>query len=133
MRKNFLSNGGLKTLASAIGKNSNLVHLSLGCNQFSSEGACHLFRVLETHSGITSIDLANNDCYKSKIKIGAKGAEALCRLLKRNQLITMLNVKDNALSNDAFTHLIEGLKHASNLISLNLSQNDIGVSFNTFS
>jgi len=40
MRKNFLSNAGLKTLAHAIGKNTGLVHISLGCNQFSSEGAC---------------------------------------------------------------------------------------------
>jgi len=89
--------------------------------------------VLETHPGITSIDLANNDCYKSKIKIGAKGAESLCSLLKNNKQIAMLDVKDNALSGEAFAHLIEGIQNAENLISLNLSQNNIGLSFSIFS
>jgi hypothetical protein len=68
LRKNFISNEGIKSLSKYILLNSHLVHLELGCNQITSEGAVHLFSILEKHPSIVSLSLANTDCYKNKNK-----------------------------------------------------------------
>lgn len=51
---------------------------------------------------MTSLSLANNDCYKNKVKIGAKGAEELGNLLKHPMcLVSHLDLTDNALTSEA--------------------------------
>ena len=103
------------------------MHLSLGGNNIYTEGAISLFRSLIAHPTLTSISLANNDCYKNKVKIGAKGAEELCNMLKHPMcLVSNLDLTDNALTVDAFQHVITGVRACKNLISLNLAQNDLG-------
>ena len=78
LSKNNFSCSGLKQLASVIERhNTTIVHLNIGGNAIQIEGTTHLFRCLQGHPSLTSLDLANNDCYKNKIKIGAKGAEEL--------------------------------------------------------
>ena len=78
--------------------------------------------------------MANNDCYKNKIKIGAKGAEELQTLLSdKNCLISNLNLTDNALTLEALNFVIGGVRTCKSLISLNLTQNDIGLSNANFS
>jgi hypothetical protein len=49
-------------------QNRTLVHLNIGCNSISSEGAAYLFAKLQRHHSITSLTLANKDCYKNKNK-----------------------------------------------------------------
>ena len=53
-------------------------------------------------------------------------------LLARNHLISMINLTDNALSSEGVCYLMEGVRRNPNMISLNLSQNDIGTGLNTF-
>lgn len=78
--------------------NSNIVHISLGCNLISNDGAEILFETLKKQNSIVSIDMANIDCYKNKNKIGSKGSAILGELLATNHLISMVNLTDNALS-----------------------------------
>jgi len=93
-----------------------------------------LFRSLVGHESLTSLDLANNDCYKNKVKIGAKGAEELCLLLKHPMcLISNLDLTDNALTSEALSFVIQGVRACKSLISLNLAQNDLGQSNSSFS
>lgn len=78
--------------------------------------------------------MANNDCYKNKIKIGAKGAEELLNMLSDpNCLISNLNLTDNALTNEALNFVITGVQKCKSMSILNLSQNDIGTSNVNFS
>ena len=80
--KNCFTCYGLKQLALVLAKhNDTIVHLNIGGNAIQIEGSIHLFRCLQGHPSLTSLDLANNDCYKNKIKIGAKGAEELQLML----------------------------------------------------
>jgi len=77
---------------------------------------------LKDHPSLVSLDMANNDCFKNKIKIGAKGAESLCNILKSNNcLISHLDLTDNALTVEALNLILEGSKSCMNLISLNLT------------
>ena len=115
-------------------QNETLIHLSLGGNSIAVDGSISLFKSLCGHPSLTSLNLANNDCYKNKVKIGAKGAEELGNLLKHPLcLISHLDLTDNALTSEALQHVISGVKACRSLISLNLSQNDLGQSGQAFS
>ena len=108
--------------------------MSLGGNNIQTEGAVQLFRSLVGHPSLTSLDLANNDCYKNKVKIGAKGAEELSTLLSHPMcLISNLDLTDNALTTDALHHVITGVRACKSLVYLNLAQNDLGQSNSIFS
>ena len=78
LSKNFFTNQGLRVIGETLKKhNTSVIHLKLGGNHISADGASYLFQCLENHPSIVSLDLANNDCYKNKLKIGVKGALAL--------------------------------------------------------
>ena len=98
-----------------------LVHIDLGCNSITSEGAEDLFSSLKYHPSLTSLSLANVDCYKNKNKLGIKGAASLGHLIASNHLITMINLADNALSQEAVHAIVEGAKKNPYLIALNFS------------
>ena len=123
LSKNCFTNAGLKQLAKVLETNNlTLVHLNLGGNSIGTEGAIQLFRSLIGHQSLISLDLANNDCYKNKVKIGAKGAEELANLLRHPMcLLSHLDLTDNALTAEALQHVIGGVQACKSLISLNLS------------
>lgn len=86
-----------------------------------------LFKALAGHPSLISLDLANAGGYQQKLKFGAKGAEELGNMLKHPMcLISHLDLSDNTLSSESLHHVISGVKVCRSLISLNLSQNDIG-------
>jgi Leucine Rich repeat len=58
----------MKELAASLKYNLTLVHLDIGCNQISTDGAVELFQALKAHPSIISLNLANSDCYKNKNK-----------------------------------------------------------------
>lgn len=71
LSRNDFTNEGLKVLADTIKlHNTTIVKLNIGGNHIGLEGTAHLFQCLENHPSLVSLDLANNDCYKNKIKIG---------------------------------------------------------------
>lgn len=123
LSKNCFTNVGLKQLAKVLqSHNETIIHLSLGGNNVTTEGAVHLFRSLIGHHSLVSLNLANNDCYKNKVKIGAKGAEELGNLLRHPMcLLSHLDLTDNALTTEALQHVISGAQVCKSLISLNLA------------
>lgn len=124
---------GIKALGQYLKQNETIVHLDLGCNSIHSEGAMGFFTVLQNQNSLVSLNLANNDCYKNKVMIGVKGAQALGEMLKTNQIMQILDLTDNSLNSDALVYVVDGIKHSRNLVSLNLSHNDIGANLATFS
>ena len=58
----------MKMFAERLLDNNSIVHLNIGCNQISTEGAAYLFEVMKKQTSIISLSLANNDCYKNKNK-----------------------------------------------------------------
>ena len=58
---------------------------------------------------MTSLNFANIDCYKNKVKLGTKGAEELGNLLRHPMcLISSLDLSDNAMTTEALQHVIQG-------------------------
>jgi Ran GTPase-activating protein (RanGAP) involved in mRNA processing and transport len=128
LSKNFFTNQGLKVIGETLKLyNTTVIHLNLGGNHISADGAAYLFQCLENHPSMVSLDLANNDCYKNKMKIGVKGAQALLSMLSApNCLIAHLDLTDNALTSEALLNIMEGVKNCKSIVTLNLTQNDLG-------
>ena len=107
--------------------------MNIGGNHIQTEGAISFFKSLSNHPSLISLNLANNDCYKNKIKIGAKGAEYLKRMLEQPLcLISNLDLTDNALTIDAMNSVLKGMQACKSLISINLTQNDLGLANSPF-
>lgn len=95
----------------------------------TSEGLTHLFKFLTGHQYITSLELLNGDCYTTKLKIGAKGAESLERMLSHPDcLISNLEMTDACLTPNGHYSVARGVLQLKSLVSLNLQGNDFGSS-----
>jgi Ran GTPase-activating protein (RanGAP) involved in mRNA processing and transport len=97
----------------------------VGSNDITFEGAAKLFKSLETHMTLSSLTLANHDRLHRN-RMGFKACEALNELLKKNKILTMINISDNAISNEGLKIIANGaLTLESNLVSINMSNNDL--------
>ena len=74
LQNNQIQDQGLRELAIYLKDSQSIVHLSLSGNQITQESSVFLFKQLEGHQYLTSIDLLNKDCASHKIRIGYKGA-----------------------------------------------------------
>ena len=59
------------------------MHLDIGSNDITDEGAIRLFKVLENHPSIMSLVVANHDRLHRN-RMGEKACVALGELLQRN-------------------------------------------------
>ena len=126
LRKNVLGNKGLKELAKVIQTNSSLVHIDIGSNDITFEGANSFFLSMRSHNTLTSINIANSDGLHRN-RIGAKGWIGLNELIKHNKWLSMIDISDNTIGNDGIKTLLNGLTPLMvNLIYINLSNNDLG-------
>lgn len=58
-------------------------------------------------------------------KLGSKSCGAIAAALESNKVLTMLDVADNSLGWEGVSIICEGLVHNKNLMSLNISHNDV--------
>lgn len=72
LRKNVLGNKGLKELAKSILTNSSLIHVDIGSNDITFEGANSFFISMRKHKTLSSINVANSDGLHRN-RIGPKG------------------------------------------------------------
>lgn len=74
---------------------------------------------------LSSLTLANHDRLHRN-RMGFKACEALNELLKKNKILSMINISDNAISNDGLKIISNGaFTLESNLVSINMSNNDL--------
>jgi Ran GTPase-activating protein (RanGAP) involved in mRNA processing and transport len=126
LKKNVLGNKGLKELAKSISTNASLIHVDIGSNDITYEGANSFFVGLRKHKTLSSISVANSDGLHRN-RIGAKGWIGLNELLTKNKLITMINISDNSIGVEGIKTMLNGLTpNTFNLIYLNLTNNDLG-------
>ena len=125
--RNNLGNGGLATLlARGVRLSCSLVHLDIGSNDITCEGAQNLFQSIEGHPSLASLVIANHDRLHRN-RLSERSCQALGTLLERNQVLTMLNIADNSISNEGLRLISQGFARAPSkeLVSLNLSHNDL--------
>jgi hypothetical protein len=60
LRKNAISNEGIQALSKILRtKNKTIIHLDIGCNQITTDGAISLFEALRFHPSLISLNIAN--------------------------------------------------------------------------
>ena len=123
LRKNGLGNEGCRALAKGIRTNSSLVHLDLGTNEITADGAAQLFPALARAGTLYSLNLSSFENL-NRNRIGPKGCAPLVALL-RCGLLGILNVADNGIGNEGLQLLLDALRGNENLVSLNVSNNEI--------
>ena len=123
LRKNGLANEGCRALAKGLRNNSSIVHLDLGTNEITADGAAHLFPALARAGTLYSLNLSSGENL-NRNRIGPKGCAPLAGLL-RGGLLGILNVADNGIGNEGLQLIIDALRDKENLVSLNLSNNEI--------
>ena len=123
--KNNLGNSGLNALLRGLKSNCSLIHLDIGSNDITYEGAVKLFKCLETHGTLSSLVLANHDRLHRN-RMGFKACEALRELLMKNKILSMINISDNGITNDGLKIISnDTFTKDSNLVSIVLSNNDL--------
>ena len=73
---------------------------------------------------MSSLTLANHDRLHRN-RIGPKACQEINNFLTKNKIISMLNIADNGITNEGLKIMSSALNNESNLISLNLSNNDL--------
>ena len=81
----------------ARGAGKQLVHLDLGQNRIGFEGAKALFEALKKSAHLISLNIGNKDT-QNRNTIGPKGCRYLKELLEANEIIQILNVRGNSLT-----------------------------------
>jgi Ran GTPase-activating protein (RanGAP) involved in mRNA processing and transport len=82
--RNNLGNNGLATLLNrGIRVSVALVHLDIGSNDITCDGASSLFKALENHPSLSSLVIANHDRLHRN-RLSEKSCTALGNLLEKN-------------------------------------------------
>lgn len=106
--------------------NQSLVHMDIGSNDVTCEGAIYLFKMIESHPSLTSLVVANHDrLHRNRMSVQA--CYALGDLLAKNQILTMLNIADNNINNEGIKAIASGFERAptKELVSLNIAHNEL--------
>lgn len=122
LSNNNLGNNGVSILADSFRQSISLVSVDVSLNYIQSKGANYLFDSLVFNYSISHLNISNNNEIH-KNHIGRKGCEGLKNLLINNQILSILDISDNLISEDGFNLLCQGLEHNLSLISLNLANN----------
>ena len=91
-------------------RNRSLVHIDISSNDIGSEGTSIFFTAMASHKSVTSINISSPEGL-NRNRIGLKGSDALRKLLKKNEILTILNLEGNSLGHEGFLNLVEGLAH----------------------
>ena len=114
---------GVKMIINSIIKHKSLIYINLQNNDMNDEILCILFKGLQLNNTIVHIDIGNGYVLgRNKIRIRA--AEALKELLWVNKVLQILNIENWGINQETFPIITSGIL-SSNVISLNLSSNDI--------
>jgi Ran GTPase-activating protein (RanGAP) involved in mRNA processing and transport len=125
LRKNKVGNAGILELAKGLQKNRTLVHLDLGSNDITQEGAEGFFDKIKCHKSLYSLNLANSDGLHRN-RMGITGWKALNKVLKSGGVLAMLDIADNSIGNDGIKYLLKKVDpKKSNIVYINLSNNSL--------
>lgn len=116
-----IGDDGCNAIARFMRENVVLRSIDLRGNNIRADGLIVLSQALRTSSTIVSLCLKWNH-------VGShdRGIQALCEVLKQNQSITHLDLRNNKIGPDAARHLGEMLRDNKTLTHLDISWNELG-------
>ena len=124
IRKNYIGDEGVTELAQALKHSLTIVHIDLSSNEIGPKGGSKLLKGLANNHSITSVDLSSHQG-SHRNRILAKGIKEIDVLLKRNKILTILNLAGNCIKAEGLAYIADGIAENNTLMSLNLGQNEI--------
>ena len=123
LEKNSLGDRGVNSVVKRVVKYQNLVYLNIGSNEMSVEGTKSILEMLENHPSLVSLDISKNRL---------SGTISLPNFLENNTIITHLNLSGTFISADTLKVLSKGFELNKGLLFLDISNNKIKDSLDTF-
>ena len=125
LRKNMIGNNGIKKLCKGIAQSKTLIHVDLGSNDITADGANYFFESILNNQYLTSFSLANVDGLHRN-RIGVAGWKGLSTLLKTNKIISMIDISDNSIGNEGIRNMLKDIDPSQSEIAyINLSNNEL--------
>ena len=125
LRKNIIGNEGIKELCKGISETTSLMHIDLGSNDITSDGANYFFSKIQDNQYLYSINMANVDGLHRN-RLGSNGCKGLNKLLKYNKVLSMIDIADNNIGNEGIRNLLKDIDPLeSNVVYMNLSNNNL--------
>jgi hypothetical protein len=112
---------GCNAIARFVRENVMLRTIDLRGNNIRADGLVVLAHSLRSNSSIVSVCLKWN-----QVGSHTRGVQALCDVLKDNQSITNLDLRNNKIPSDCGIYFSEMLRENSSLTHLDLSWNELG-------
>ena len=106
-------------------KSVSIVHLDISSNEITAQGSEMILDLLGNHMTLASIDISSHEGLHRN-RLGIVGSQAVNRLLKTSQVISILNLAGTGIGPDGIEYIISGLKNNLILASINLSSNNLG-------
>ena len=110
----------VKEIAAGIAKNASLKALSLRSCSITSVSGKFLVSSLSQHPSLTELRLCGNT------QLGSSSVDLLCRMLKKNPMLTVLYLSNCGLGEDGAAYLADLLRGGGGLTVLAIKRNDIG-------
>ena len=104
-------------IASFLSFNKKLQVLDLSCNDLQESGCKNIFKALQDNCVLTSLKIGN--CHAAN-----EAANEIANVLLNNPALQELDLSCNNIST-SFADIFKGMKHISNLLSINISHSTI--------
>ena len=118
LQQNEITANGAATIADGLRDNTTLETLELSGNQLRDKGIYHLTQVLATHNSTLQ------KLYCGTNGITDHGAQYIAQLLKKNRVLTRLDLSFNEIGDRGVRRIANALAHFNtSLVQLNLSWN----------
>ena len=124
IKRNVLSDHGIKLIAKAISESKSIVHLDISSNDIRKEGAKFLFKQLVTNQSLTCLYFGNiKGLYRNFLnKISVV---ELSELLEVHQQLVILDLQETGIGDEGIKVLRNALMWTKVLRVINLSYNKI--------
>ena len=107
---NELGDAGVAIIANALAVTQHITSLNLDMNNIQSEGAEHLARALGRNTSLIHLSLGSGQkAGNNRNRILEKGAFHLSKVLCRNQYLMFLDLTGNSIGNKGATFLLEAV------------------------
>ena len=116
----LFDDSSVREIAEGIATYASLKALSLCSCSISSVGGKFLVSALSQHPSLTELRLCGNT------QLGSSSVDLLCRMLKKNPMLTVLYLSNCGLVEDGAAHLADLLIGGGGLTVLAIKRNDIG-------
>ena len=125
LSRNALGDVGAVHVAHALRQNYTIIHLDLANNGIGHEGAAAVFEMLAENETLISLSLNSHEGL-NRNRIDSRGIKPIAQALKENQTLQFLDLSGSSITMEGATYLAMGLEHNKNLVSLNISDNELG-------